>query len=129
MNPDSPLPPRASDANFHVMAKWKWHLQTLLRLRERCRRESHEHTSDAETLEQADPDFAARASNESEFEALIAQVQAEEGLLVEVEAALGRLRSGTYGICVDRQTPIPAARLRAIPWTRLCVEAAAAREG
>ena len=100
----------------------------MLRLRDRFQRETHEHTSDAETLEQADPEFTARASNESEFEALIAQVRAEEGLLAEVEAALGRMRDSTYGICMARKTPIPADRLRAIPWTRFCVEAAAERE-
>ena len=104
MNSKSPIPPRVGDSNFHVMAKWKWHLQTLLRLRDRFQRETREHVTEAETLERADPGFAAQASNESEFETLIAQVKAEEGLLAEVESALERLRDSTYGICVTRQT-------------------------
>ena len=38
--------------------------------------------------------------------------------LAEVDAALERIRNGTYGICEVCATPIPQARLRAIPWAR-----------
>jgi RNA polymerase-binding transcription factor DksA len=42
--------------------------------------------------------------------------------LVEIEAALQRIEDGTYGICEGCGKPIGAARLSAIPWTRLCID-------
>ena len=46
----------------------------------------------------------------------------EEQKLAEIEAALGRIADGTYGICEISGDPIPYDRLEAIPWTRYCVE-------
>jgi DnaK suppressor protein len=37
-----------------------------------------------------------------------------------VNAALERLRTGTYGICERCGSSIPAARLKAIPWAEHC---------
>jgi DnaK suppressor protein len=38
-----------------------------------------------------------------------------------VEQALDRLDAGDYGICLCCDEPIPAKRLRALPWARYCV--------
>ena len=38
-----------------------------------------------------------------------------------VNEALDRLDSGDYGICLSCEEPIPAKRLRAVPWARYCV--------
>lgn len=40
----------------------------------------------------------------------------------EIDAALGRLEAGTYGICAASGKPIPKERLRAIPWAAERVE-------
>ena len=48
--------------------------------------------------------------------------------LVEIEQALGRIDSGTYGVCEETEEPIEAERLKAIPWTRLSIEGAEIRE-
>ena len=37
-----------------------------------------------------------------------------------IEAALGRLDSGDYGVCVDCREPISCRRLEAIPWANRC---------
>jgi RNA polymerase-binding protein DksA len=42
--------------------------------------------------------------------------------LDQVEAALGRLDAGTYGICQACGRPINPARLQALPWAALDVE-------
>ena len=41
--------------------------------------------------------------------------------LKEVEAALGRLRSGDYGTCEGCEDRISDRRLNAVPWARYCL--------
>jgi DnaK suppressor protein len=48
--------------------------------------------------------------------------------LSEIESALGRIESGTFGLCEETEEPIEAERLLAIPWTRLSIEGAEIRE-
>ena len=42
--------------------------------------------------------------------------------LDEIDAALKRIDDGTYGICEVCGKPIGEERLRAIPWTRYCID-------
>jgi RNA polymerase-binding transcription factor DksA len=51
--------------------------------------------------------------------ALSAQARAA---VEEIDAALERVKAGTYGICRVSGTPIPKERLRAIPWATERVE-------
>jgi RNA polymerase-binding transcription factor DksA len=46
----------------------------------------------------------------------------------QLEAALIRIKNGTYGICKDTGKLIPAQRLRAVPHTRQTIEAKLARK-
>jgi len=39
----------------------------------------------------------------------------------EIDAALARIADGTYGSCDRCHQPIPKARLKALPYARLCV--------
>ena len=114
------IPPKSStaDQTAAVPSKWLWHLQALLRLRNRLSDQAKQHLTDAGRTQKIDTDFTDRATDESEFENLISEVKSEEGLLAEIEAALARLKNGTYGICEASQLPIPTTRLRAVPWTR-----------
>lgn len=41
----------------------------------------------------------------------------------QLELALGRIKNGTYGICVDSGKLIPKERLRAVPHTQQTIEA------
>ena len=43
-------------------------------------------------------------------------------LLTEIDDALNRIETGTYGICEGTGKPIPKARLEAQPWARYSVE-------
>ncbi|MEZ5208642.1 MAG: TraR/DksA C4-type zinc finger protein [Acidimicrobiales bacterium] len=47
--------------------------------------------------------------------AMSAQARA---MIDEIDAALGRMADGTYGICEVSGQPIPKERLKAIPWKR-----------
>lgn len=46
----------------------------------------------------------------------------------QLEAALIRIKNGTYGICIDTGKLIPAERLRAVPHTKQTIEAKLARK-
>jgi len=43
-------------------------------------------------------------------------------VLEEIDAALGRIDGGTYGICTNCGEAIPQARLEAYPWASLCID-------
>jgi RNA polymerase-binding transcription factor DksA len=52
----------------------------------------------------------------------------EQDSLYEIDEALKRLESGSYGICEISGKPIPHARLEALPFTRYTVECQAELE-
>jgi len=56
----------------------------------------------------------------------LAELEAQE--LARIEHALQRIREGTYGICEECGQQIPAARLKALPFTTLCVQCQAQYE-
>jgi DnaK suppressor protein len=113
-----------------IPAKWAWHHQTLLRLRARLReaRDEHDHAARA-PHERGGADALDFAEDEVELRTLRTELAQEDFELSEIEAALERLHNGTYGRCEVTSQPIAAARLRAIPWTRLSKTAAEQREG
>lgn len=105
--------------------KWEWHHKALLRLRDTLLHEREEREAAVRNpVELGGEDVVDRANEKCEHDALLAAMRIEEAELSEVEAALERLRKGTYGICEITGRPIAAARLRALPWTRLSHAAA-----
>jgi len=53
----------------------------------------------------------------------------ERQMLHQIDSALGRIDSGTYGICEETEEPIELKRLKLMPWTRLSAAGAEIREG
>lgn len=106
-----------------VVPRWAWHHQALLALREKLLPACAAHRSDATTHVDGN-DFTDRANDEVEREVVLAELNAEEAELTAINAALQRLRNGTYGICMLCGDPIAAARLRALPWTPYCQKSA-----
>jgi len=51
-------------------------------------------------------------------QALLRRLEAE---ILDIDAALGRIKDGTYGICQKSGKPIPIERLKANPSTRTIV--------
>ncbi len=127
MKSKAPHRPVISALSPRVPAKWRWHLRALLLLHARLSRQTHAHLLAAESVAPTDTDAGAQANDERYFDSLLTAWRHEEGLLAEVEAALERLRRGTYGRCEASGQPIPAARLRAVPWARFRREFAAAK--
>lgn len=70
-------------------------------------------------------DQTVRVLAEAEF---LSRHERLRNQLMEIENALARIESGTFGICEETEEPIEPERLRAIPWTRLSIEGAEIRE-
>lgn len=66
-------------------------------------------------------DMADQASGTNEVEIQLKLKQTDAKILQAIEEALYRLEKGVYGLCRDCGDPIAAARLEAIPWTRVCI--------
>lgn len=125
------LPARKSPAAaaMVISPKWKWHYGTLLALRDRLRIQRGEQLGAAsEPLERHSMDMADSATDEFDHDLALGQLSADQDALFEVEDALKRIANGTYGVCGETGKKIPAARLKAIPWARFCVEVEARLE-
>lgn len=98
--------------------------QVLLRRREALRKALAGDLSALRELRQHSggdlADVAADAAQD-EISSQLAEVEARE--LAQIEAALERMRNGTYGICEVTGKPIPLARLQALPYATMCIEA------
>ena len=66
-------------------------------------------------------DLADQASGNNEVHIQLKLKQTDAKILQAIEEALYRMEKGTYGVCRDCGEPIAAARLEAIPWTRVCI--------
>ena len=108
-----------------INPKWAWHHNMLLNLREKLLQARAEHEKAATTpAELRSVDVVDTAQDQIEHQVILAELHSESDRLTEINAALTRLREGTYGICEETGKPISQARLRAIPWTRFSLTAA-----
>ena len=79
---------------------------------------------DSNADDEHDPEGATIAFERSQIGALAAQAQLH---LTEIDAAVGRLDAGTYGVCERCGAPIGEGRLEARPTARTCIRCASAR--
>jgi DnaK suppressor protein len=61
------------------------------------------------------------ASDQEEEAVWLATLDRSRDVRLAVEEAMGRLAAGQYGRCADCGHPIPAARLRALPFAVRCL--------
>lgn len=66
-------------------------------------------------------DAADQASKDAERQVKDRLRQTNFRLLRAIEEALERIKRGTFGVCGECGEPISPARLKAVPWTRLCL--------
>jgi DnaK suppressor protein len=82
-----------------------------------------------ELIEDMKPkDLADIASDDIDRRILESLGSAEMRRLQLIEAALGRLRDGHYGVCMSCGKKIPKERLEAIPYAVLCIECKSSEE-
>jgi RNA polymerase-binding transcription factor len=75
-----------------------------------------------EADEEVTQDVADKAANSYTKEFLFHQSDDHRRILQLVNEALGRLQTGTYGMCVACHEEVEAKRLLAVPWARHCIE-------
>jgi DnaK suppressor protein len=66
-------------------------------------------------------DMADQATGNNEVHVQLKRKQTDAKILQAIEEALDRIEQGTYGACRDCGEVIAGARLKAIPWTRVCI--------
>jgi len=66
-------------------------------------------------------DFADRSAAANEQEINIHLKQTDAKLLRAIEDALQRIEAGSFGICIECEEEIAHPRLKAVPWTKVCI--------
>jgi len=75
-----------------------------------------------EADEEATQDIADKAVNSYTKEFLFHQSDENRRLLQLISEALERMKTGTYGLCVECEDEVQQKRLEAVPWARHCIE-------
>ena len=70
---------------------------------------------------QTSPDELDRIQHASARDYEISTLERNSNRLHEVQAALGRLDAGRFGICADCEENITPKRLAALPWASFCI--------
>jgi RNA polymerase-binding transcription factor DksA len=113
------------EISAEVPKHWIWHYEALSSLREGLIRERKQRLSEvAQPIEPHSMNLADSATDEFDHEIALSRLSVDQDALYEVEAAMKRILDETYGICEQTGRPIPAARLKVLPWTRFRKEVA-----
>ena len=72
--------------------------------------------------------MADQGTDNFDREMALSLVSTEQDALFEIEEALQRLDSGSYGVCEACGAPMQKRRLQAMPFARLCVQCKSASE-
>jgi DnaK suppressor protein len=97
--------------------------EKLLRWKEEILRESRETLEHLQAENANHPDFADRASNETDRSIELRARDRQRKLIAKIDAALARIEDGTYGFCEDTGEPISLKRLDARPIATLSIDA------
>jgi RNA polymerase-binding protein DksA len=72
--------------------------------------------------------MADMSSDTYERELAMNIASSEQEVLYQIDDALKRLDEGTYGVCQQCNKPVTLSRLKAVPWTSLCIECQRTKE-
>ncbi len=67
-------------------------------------------------------DIVDKAFTQWEKDRAIDISEGDKRVLVEIDRALHRMRTGGYGVCILCNCDIDPMRLEALPWTQTCVD-------
>ncbi|MBA5779306.1 RNA polymerase-binding protein DksA [Stappia sp. F7233] len=100
----------------------------LLSWKEDILKESRETLLNLQEENQNHPDFADRASSETDRSIELRARDRQRKLIAKIDAALERIEDGSYGYCEETGEPISVKRLDARPIATLSLEAQEAHE-
>src|SRR5205823_6235913 len=110
--------------NGHHNQKWAQHYKALSLLRERfCGEMSTRSESSRQEIRTFSEHMADAATDSYDRDWALAMLSSAQTVLHEIEQALNRIETGTYGLCEVTGKPIETERLKAIPWARFSTEA------
>lgn len=109
------------------------HRERLLALRARLQgdmtqMEDNALNKDHNTTTSTPTDMAELGSGNFDQEFTLSLLGSEKEALDQIEAAIERIKDGSYGKCEECGVKIPQSRLEAIPYAALCVRCASQRE-
>ncbi|MDR1280202.1 MAG: transcriptional regulator [Opitutaceae bacterium] len=122
----------AETEESQIPEKFRRYYKLLIDLRRHASGQLESHTE--ETLKRSAKDDAGDLSSYGQHMAdagtdtfdrdfALSMVASEQEALSEIDAAIQRIKAGTYGICEITQKPIARDRLLAVPFTRYSTEA------
>jgi DnaK suppressor protein len=112
-----PKPPR-------INPKWASEYRHLLDLRNHFLRQSGMLTQDANEERPVYSEHMADAGTDSyDRDFALGMLSSDQNALYEIDEAIRRIETGTYGICELTGKQIQRRRLAAIPWARFSLEA------
>jgi RNA polymerase-binding transcription factor DksA len=131
-NPKKTSKPRAAEEESTIPEKFLRYYKLLIELRSHLTGQLDQHTE--ETLKRSSKDDAGDLSAYGQHMAdagtdtfdrdfALSMVANEQDALSEIEAAIQRIRDGSYGVCEITQKPIAKERLLAVPFARNSAEA------
>ena len=102
--------------------------QKLLKIKADLLNRAKEATLDFNQIDKAHGDEIDQSAAHQEEHNFLVNQNRIKTQLIEIDLALARIDSGTYGICEVTEEKIENERLLAIPWTRLSIEGAEMNE-
>ncbi len=96
-------------------------LNRLLLLRERVSGEISSINRDSLSPTDRDPSLSDQGTDTFDREFALNQLSSEQDVLFEIDSAIRRLESGTYGICEISGEAINIERLQALPYVRYTI--------
>jgi RNA polymerase-binding protein DksA len=116
---------------FMNPAKLRHYRELLLHCRERARGEVNHVVNALQEEVEIDTNLSSAPVHLADVaadavDADVQVLQTERTILDQINDALGRIDDGTFGTCLECGTPISELRLKALPYTPLCVRCARA---
>jgi DnaK suppressor protein len=103
--------------------KFKALEKELMSKREEIRSRFADQLADV-VMERGPDEEGAEANHNLSKHLILSSLARDRFILNDVELAIQRMQTGVYGICDACGVTIPDARLRALPWARLCLQCA-----
>jgi len=109
-----------------VPNKWRAHHQRLTQLRDHLLNRQVDLAKDAREEQPTFSSHMADAGTDHyDRDFALGMLSSEQDALYEIDEALARITTGSYGICELTGKPIEPGRLEAIPWARFTAAAEA----